>query len=156
MSDLPSSIRNAARALIIREGRILLLRKEGGSVGNRYALPGGAQEPGETLTQALVRECREEIGAVVRVRDLAYVADYSKPRDTTPPSVRQVVEFLFVCDIDSDYVPTNGPRPDKRQVAVEWVALDLLPRVTLQPRTLARYLSQWEKGRREVYLGRID
>ena len=48
-------IRNAARALIRRNGSILLLRKHDEFRGERFAFPGGAQEPGETLQQALDR-----------------------------------------------------------------------------------------------------
>jgi len=39
MTALISEIRNAARALIVRQEKILLLRKEG---GERLALPSGA------------------------------------------------------------------------------------------------------------------
>ena len=146
-------IRNAARALIVREERILLLRKEGGGQGLRYALPGGAQEPGETLVEALERECREEIDTGVRVRDLLHVADYFKPRDTTPPSIRQAVEFLFACEVPGGYRPRNGPRPDKHQVAVVWAHLPALAQLPLLPHSLAGYLSTGAEGGSRVYLG---
>ena len=74
MENLTPVIRNAVRALIIREGRILLLRKED-ERGERFALPGGAQDLGETLEQALNRECQEEIGTGVQIIDLVHVAD---------------------------------------------------------------------------------
>ena len=57
MENLTPGIRNAARAVILREGSILLLRKNGSGGGERFALPGGAQDLGETLEQALNREC---------------------------------------------------------------------------------------------------
>jgi len=75
VDNLINGVRNAARAMITREGRVLLPRKDGAPLGERYALPGGAQEMGETLEQALNRECLEEIGTRVRVRDLRYVAE---------------------------------------------------------------------------------
>ena len=74
MENLLPLIRNAARALILRDGEILLLRKEDDDGSERYALPGGAQDPGETLRQALNRECLEEIGTEVEIRDLLHVA----------------------------------------------------------------------------------
>ncbi len=35
--------------------------------GNRWGLPGGSLEPRETVHQALVRECREELGVEIKV-----------------------------------------------------------------------------------------
>ncbi|MEN8176528.1 MAG: NUDIX domain-containing protein [Pseudomonadota bacterium] len=156
MIIIDSAIRNAARALIVQGGRILLLRKEGGGAGERYALPGGAQEPGETLQQALKRECAEEIGVEVTIRDLVHVADYFKPRDTDPPSTRQLVEFLFACDVPADYQARNGHRPDKHQVEVVWADLEKLSAMRLLPRSLAGYLQPSGSEAPGTYLGTLD
>ncbi len=40
MENLTPGIRNAARAVILRDEQILLLRKNGGIGGDRFALPG--------------------------------------------------------------------------------------------------------------------
>ncbi|TWT25254.1 NUDIX hydrolase [Planomicrobium sp. CPCC 101110] len=50
--------RTAARAVIIREGKILLVRSDRGT----YGLPGGGVEKGESPAEALVREVAEETG----------------------------------------------------------------------------------------------
>ena len=156
MSTLTPPIRNAARALIVRRHNILLLRKEGYAEGVRYALPGGGQDLGETLEQALVRECLEEIGTRVQIRDLLHVADTFKPRDTSPPSTRHLVEFLFDCSIPDDYTPCNGHHPDKHQVAVVWAGLDKLAGMPLYPRSLATFLSRFLDRPEPTYLGSID
>ena len=156
MENLLPVIRNAARALIVRDGCLLLLRKDGGGRGERYALPGGAQDPGETLEQALQRECTEEIGVQVGVHDLLHVADYFKLRDTDPPSHKHLVEFLFKCSVPDDYTPRNGHHPDKHQVGVVWAALDDLQRMTLFPQSLASFIDSERTGGRGVYLGLID
>ena len=137
MEPLTPPIRNAARALILQEDNILLLRKDGYEKGERFALPGGGQDLGETLEQALKRECMEEIGTRVEIRDILFVADCLKPRDTTPRSTRHLVEFLFACTVPDDYVPVNGHHPDKHQVEVVWVGLDTLADIPLYPRSLA-------------------
>ena len=156
MPTLIPPIRNAARALIVRANNILLLRKEGYADGVRYALPGGGQDLGETLEQALTRECLEEIGTRVEIRDLLYVADTFKPRDTSPASTRHMVEFLFDCSVADDYTPCNGHSPDKHQVAVVWSALDELAGIPLYPRSLAAFLTGKLDHRSRTYLGSID
>jgi len=156
MENLLPEIRNAARALIVRDDRILLLRKEGYSDGERFALPGGGQDPGETLQQALLRECREEIGTQVLIHDLLHVADYFKVRDTEPPSTRHLVEFLFRCEVPDSYAPMNGEHPDKHQVEVVWAPLDTLPDMPIFPRSLAQFLCQSPGAFPHVYMGVID
>ena len=155
MENLVPQIRNAARALVVRDGRILLLRKQGDARGERYALPGGAQEPGETLEQALNRECMEEIGTEVRILDLLHVADWFKRRETVPPSTRQLVEFLFGCEVPEGYQAHNGHRPDKHQVAVVWVDLDVLTDIRLFPLSLASHLANYPRKDSGVYLGTL-
>ncbi|PIT86556.1 MAG: hypothetical protein COU33_02480, partial [Candidatus Magasanikbacteria bacterium CG10_big_fil_rev_8_21_14_0_10_43_6] len=49
----------AARAIIIDNGEILLVKHRGSSF---YALPGGKRDPGESLRATLVRELEEEFG----------------------------------------------------------------------------------------------
>ncbi len=156
MENLVPVIRNAARALIVRDDRILLLRKQGYSDGERFALPGGGQDPGETLRQALLRECQEEIGTQVRIHDLIHVADYFKKRDTEPPSTRHLVEFLFRCEVPDTYTPMNGEHPDKHQVEVVWAQLAALPGMPLYPRSLALFLGQRFSTAPGVYMGVID
>lgn len=156
MPELTPEIRNAARALIIREDQILLLRKQGGGRPERFALPGGAQDPGESLTDALDRECIEEIGTAVGAAELVYVADFIKLRDTQPPTRRHVVDFLFRCKVPADYSPRNGERPDKHQVEVLWVAIADLAKMSLFPHYLSRCIPQLADANRTLYLGKFD
>ncbi|WP_010275889.1 NUDIX hydrolase [Paenibacillus senegalensis] len=58
------TFRFGAHAIISNsEGQILLLKRTYGNKG--WSLPGGAVDPGETIHQALIRECREELGVEV-------------------------------------------------------------------------------------------
>lgn len=141
MTDLVPGIRNAVRAIIVRGDHLLMLRKGGDDSGERFALPGGAQESGETLADALQRECREEIGTAVAMQGLLLVADYFKHRPGDPPSRRQLVEFLFRCDVPGGYEPHNGPKPDRHQLDVAWVDRRTLPALALTPDFLAGCLS---------------
>ena len=158
MAPIIPPIRNAVRALIRRDNSILLLRKDGyeQGEGERFALPGGGQDLGETLEQALNRECLEEIDTRVEIHDLAFVADYFKPRETIPSSTRHLVEFLFSCSVPADYVPRSGHHPDKHQVEVVWVGLDELAGMPLNPGSLIPYLAEPGDSTATVYLGTID
>ncbi|MFC7359408.1 NUDIX hydrolase [Nocardioides astragali] len=50
------------------EESVLLVRQSYGD--RRWGLPGGAVEPGETILDALARECREELGVDVEIGPL--------------------------------------------------------------------------------------
>ena len=154
--ELIPGIRNTVRAVIWREGHLLLQHKSGyQDGGDRFTLPGGSQEHGETLEQALLRECSEELGTRVEINRLLHVADFYKDRETTPPTQRQQVEFLFSCGVPEGYLAGNGPRPDKHQVDVVWVAAHRLAAIPFYPATLAAHLHTGNPGAQATYLGVI-
>jgi 8-oxo-dGTP diphosphatase len=61
----------AVSAAIVRDGRVLLVRRARPPAMGLFTLPGGAVEAGETLAEAVVREVREETGLVVQPAGLA-------------------------------------------------------------------------------------
>jgi ADP-ribose pyrophosphatase YjhB (NUDIX family) len=150
--NLIPGIRNAVRAVITRDDAVLLQLKVDDNGSEHYALPGGAQEHGECLIDALQRECEEEIGAQVEIIDLLFVGDYFKLRKTTPPTTRQLLEFLFACNVAPDYEPRNGPRPDKHQIDVLWVPVDELSQLNLVPADYADLLLGQQS---RVYVGQL-
>jgi 8-oxo-dGTP diphosphatase len=50
----------AVSAAIVRDGKVLVVRRARKPALNLYTLPGGAVEAGETLHQAVIREVHEE------------------------------------------------------------------------------------------------
>ena len=54
MPDKDRRPRTAAKAVIIQDGRLLTIRKRQGD-HLYYVLPGGTQEPGETLAETAAR-----------------------------------------------------------------------------------------------------
>ena len=54
----------ASSAILIRDGRILLIRRRNPPSLDMFAFPGGRAEPGETPVQTALREFEEETGIV--------------------------------------------------------------------------------------------
>tara|TARA_R110002020_G_scaffold169227_11_gene358342 strand:+ start:1736 stop:2185 length:450 start_codon:yes stop_codon:yes gene_type:complete len=111
-------IRPAARAVILRDGYVLAQLKKRDGQSAYLTLPGGKQDPGETLETCVRRECAEEIGAQVSVGPLLYVSELYKPKAC---GTQHRVEFLFRCDVPPDYEPQLGPHPDPSQIETVWV-----------------------------------
>lgn len=55
----------AVSAAIIRDGKVVIVRRGAGVATGVYTLPGGVVEAGETVREAVVREVREEIGMTI-------------------------------------------------------------------------------------------
>lgn len=155
MADLLPQIRNAVRAVIIHDNHILMLRKIGGGKPERFALPGGGQNPGETLSQALQRECMEEISTEVSIKRLRHIGDFFKLRDSSPPTIRQHVEFYFECSVPANYIPANGDHPDKHQVEVIWLDLNEIKGRIFYPESLSGLLKAMINGNETTYIGTV-
>ncbi|QYJ79207.1 NUDIX hydrolase [Shewanella acanthi] len=73
------------------QGQILQLKANYGN--SAWGLPGGALEPGETIHEALMRECREELGLEVNINYLSGVYYHSH---------YQSQAFIFRCELPQD------------------------------------------------------
>lgn len=107
-------------------GRLLLIRRTDNDL---YAIPGGALELGETLTQTVQREVMEETGIAVNVTGLIGV--YSDPEhviEFTDGEVRQEFSICFRAD------PTGGDlRTSDESKEVLWVAPADLDALNIHP-----------------------
>jgi ADP-ribose pyrophosphatase YjhB (NUDIX family) len=62
-------------AVVVHEGRVLLVRRGSEPLKGHWTLPGGVLEVGETLIAGVVREVREETGLLVEPLDLVELVD---------------------------------------------------------------------------------
>ena len=119
----PSYIQPAARAVIFDDqGRILLIRRDD---NKRWALPAGGMEPGESVTQCMEREVREETG--LTVESATAFAIYSEPRFTAPtrPEAQLLTVAYRVEDWSGELQTTTNETDDARWFTID--ALRLLP-----------------------------
>ncbi len=65
----------AVGAVVVDQGRLLLIRRGKPPRPGQWSLPGGGQELGESHTEAALREVREETGLIVESLGLVDVVD---------------------------------------------------------------------------------
>jgi len=144
MSESESSIRVAAKAVIIDDGQILLTRNlnPNDPDGEFFLLPGGGQNYGETLKDCLRREVLEETGYSALVGDVLWVRDYLGANHdfvAYEPNVHQV-EVMFSCSVDRSRPPAPPSEADAWQLSVDWITLGDLPKLRFFPTALVRAL----------------
>jgi ADP-ribose pyrophosphatase YjhB (NUDIX family) len=62
-------------AVVVDEGRVLLIRRGTEPLKGHWSLPGGLLEVGESLTDGVIREVREETGLIVEPVALVELLD---------------------------------------------------------------------------------
>lgn len=129
-------IRNSAKAVIVEEGRLLMVKCQfdRDKPEYTYLLPGGGQEKGEPLADTLRREVREELGCDVAVGEFAMLREFIDPQSIWGDMHQ--VEFYFYCKRLTDIDLAKATEPDAEQVDVVWVDLDKLHALTVFPSVL--------------------
>lgn len=139
-------IRNAAKALIIRDGRMLAVRISDGK-DEWYIMPGGGQNAGELLPEAACRESAEELGVRVEVRDLAFVIEGAHGEDF------HRVDLVFLCDYIGR-IENPDLHEDTNQTGFDWLEISRLNHLPLYPSKLRRQIMALHEGRaHKIYLG---
>ena len=157
-------IRNAAKALIINDGKILI-NKNQNSLGDMcyglsngaiyYDLPGGGQNQYETLEEAVRRECLEESGYTIAVDRLAAIYEEISMHERFRVEYEQYahkVHFLFICHL------TDGPvkplaEKDWDMLESVWVNIADIKNMPLYPRIINANLERILESENVLYLG---
>jgi 8-oxo-dGTP diphosphatase len=96
-------------AVIERDGRYLLTLRPGGThLAGHWEFPGGKCEAGESHSEALCRELREELDIHASVGGLVHAVTHAYPE-------RTVELHFYACDFTGDARPMIGQQ-------MRWVA----------------------------------
>ena len=79
-------------AVIVREGRVVLVKRRFEPLAGQWSIPGGAIEAGETLEACITREMAEETGFLVQVGPVIEVLD----RITRDDEGRILYHFVLI------------------------------------------------------------
>lgn len=112
-------------AIIIQDGRVLLVKRAHPPIEGQWSIPGGALEIGELVREAAVREAREETGLIVEPGELLGVFD----RVLRNPDER--VQYHYVL-IDFLCKPLGGQlRAASDAAEARWFKREELPALNL-------------------------
>jgi mutator protein MutT len=137
----PSIVRRGAVAVIVRRGRLLLIRRSQQVIApGMYCFPGGGIEPGETQQQAVIRELQEELGCTVQPRRWLW--------ESVSPWHVHLAWWLS----DLDEAAPLVPNPLEVE-SVHWFTLDQLATLPNQLESNYRFLEALSRG--EVTLGSL-
>ena len=93
----------ASSAILIRAGKVLLIRRLNPPAADLYAFPGGRAEPGETPAETAIREFQEETG--ISVRNPSLFATYDLKGENDAPDKRtHFFLSVFLVEADTDTV----------------------------------------------------
>jgi len=120
----PDSPQCAVGAIVIREDKILLVKRGKHPGKGLWAIPGGRIELGETLQQAAEREIKEETGIIIQAKDPVYSFDVIHRDD------QGRIRFHYVIvDLSADYV-SGKLTPSSDAYDARWITareLDKFP-----------------------------
>lgn len=105
-------------AVVIQNGKILLVKRAFEPGAGKWSVPGGLVEVGEKLSEACAREAEEETGLKVKVLELINVFDMIDKDDSGK------VKFHYVL-VDFLVKPEGGElKPNAEVTEMRWVTRD--------------------------------
>lgn len=115
---------------------LLVINKGGGPYKNRFDLPGGSLETGESLVECVQREVLEETGFSIKVDEHIGVADFILPWDWKGfTHVHHIAVFYTVSIVGGTLVQPD-PFPGQDSLGALWVPKEMLDLENASPLVL--------------------
>lgn len=146
--------RYSMKAIIIKDGKLLVESCDYGR-GRFCKLPGGGHQWGETMTEALIRECKEELNLEVKPTRLVFVRDYiaKNHKTTLDLDCFHQAELMFECQVDDFSKLSLGTEPDGDGEEIKWISLDDLATSDFYPKAIIPYLKDLKNIKETIILG---
>ena len=126
----PVQHRISAGALVVHEGRVLMVRHQRAGRYDFWVAPGGGVQGAETLNQAAEREVREETDLQVQTSRLLYVEEFFSPET-------RHCRFWLLATFVGGQLDTSAPEArDEHIVQAAWLTPDELQARTVFPEFL--------------------
>lgn len=144
-------IRVRPTALVIQDEQILLVEYSD-SNGIHYNLPGGGAEPGETITDGVLRELYEETTISAVAGPIAFVYEYA-PHHHSGNNTSNIHTLYIVleCCPQAGSVARLPDIPDPDQSAVRWIPLSQLDDIVLYP-NIKQHIKKYARERKNIEL----
>ena len=120
----------AVGGIVIKDNKVLLVRRGQAPSEGLWAIPGGKVELGESLQEATEREVFEETGLRIHAKEPLFTFDViEKDREGR-------IRFHYVIvDLMADFV-SGDPNPLDDAVEARWISADELPHLPVSQKTL--------------------
>ncbi len=125
--------RLAVRAVIVEDGRLLLVNAFRDAASALWCAPGGGVEPHASLPENLIREVHEETGLVIAVGAPCLVNEFHAPE-----SGFHQVEVFFRCRLVSGALRDDWCDPEGVVNRRSWVTREEMAALRVKPDSLAR------------------
>jgi ADP-ribose pyrophosphatase len=129
-SDYPDVPRVGVGAVVIKDSKVLLVRRGIPPSEGLWAIPGGHVELGETLQETAERETLEETRIVIKAGDPIYAFDLIEQDD----SGRIRFHFIVV-DVKGEYV-SGEPRGSDDALEARWLSWEEIENLPVSQNTL--------------------
>ena len=128
--EYPDNPRVGVGAVVIKNEKVLLVRRGVAPSKDLWAIPGGVLELGETLQQGAEREMLEETGVTIRAKEPIYAFDFIEK------DAAGLIHFHYVVvDLLADYISGEAAGDDDA-VEARWLSQPELNDLNVAQNTL--------------------
>lgn len=127
-----TSPRIAARAIIVKDDRLLLVNAYADSNSTLWCAPGGGVERGSSIPDNLIREVYEETGLTISVGHPCLVNEFHEPK-----SGFHQIDLFFRCKIIKGSLSESWEDPEAVVNRRKWVSRDEMQALRFKPDSLA-------------------